>query len=173
MEDRSVTPAAAVEAEAAWEVLARFRSPEAMDRAIDKLKSSGFDHGSLGLPEVDPPASRNTLEAGSQEIATDTGAQQRRVLSVSVLGAIAAMIGALIAATKGASVAAIAGAAIGAGIVVAIVVELIGRAIRRTALRRRADTAAQGKLVLAVRTDSAERRERARAVLRETGGELL
>lgn len=157
----------------AWEVLARFRTTEAMDRAVKTLEASGFDHGSLGMPEVNPPGERATPEAGSQEVATDTGEQQSRIVHSAVGGAIAAMIGALIAATQRGGMAAIGGAAIGAGLVVAIVIQLIVRAIDNAGQRRREVTAASGKLVLAVRTDSAERKERASAVLHEAGGELL
>ncbi|MEO8715607.1 MAG: hypothetical protein ABI369_11395 [Acetobacteraceae bacterium] len=157
----------------AWEVLARFRSTEAMDRAIEKLKVSGFERGDLGLPEVDPPPERATDEAGSMAADTGTGAQQSRIFYSTVAGAIAAMIGALIAATQRGGIAAIAGAAIGAGIVVAIVAELVVRAFGNAAQKRREVTAAHGKLVLSVRTGSADRRERACTVLREAGGELL
>jgi len=157
----------------AWEVLARFRSTDALDHAIQTLKISGFDRGDLGLPEVNPPVERATPEAGSAAAETGTGAQQSRVFHSAVAAAIAAMIGALIAAAKGGGIAAIAGAAIGAAIVVGIIAELIVRAFGNATQRRRDRSAAQGKLVLAVRTGSAERRERASVVLREAGGELL
>lgn len=157
----------------AGEVLARFRSPEAMDRAIEQLKVNGFDRGSLGVPELDPPASRATPEAGSAAIATPSGLQQRRVFYSSVLGAFAAMIGALIAAAVGWGMGGIAGLAIGLGIVVAIAAELISRAIDNSNLQTERHKAASGRLVLAVRTRSSESQERARAVLRDTGGEVL
>lgn len=157
----------------AGEVLARFRSPEAMDRAIERLKVSGFDRGSLGVPEIDPPASRATPEADSAAIATSSGMQQRRVFYTSVLGAFAAMIGALIAAAEGWGMGGIGGLAIGLGIVVAIVAELVSRAMDKSTLRTERRRAASGKLVLAVRTRSPESQERATTVLRDSGGEVL
>lgn len=156
-----------------WEVLARFRSAKAMDDAIEQLKVHGFDRGDLGVPEVDPPPERATSEAGSLAADTASGAQQSRVVHVALAGAIAAMIGALIAATQRAGIAGIAGAAIGAGIVVGILAELIVRAFDNAAHRRRENTAAQGKLVLSVRTPSPEKREHACEVLRQAGGEIL
>lgn len=171
MQEALATPVADPVVE--WEVLARFRSPAAMNEAIKHLEVSGFGRESIGLPEIDPPPERATPEVGSQ--AADTGAdvQQSRVFYAAVGGAVAAMIGALVAAVSGGGMGAIAGAAIGAGIVVGGIAHLISRAFSNATQRRREDQAAHGKLMLAVRTDSAERHERASAVLRENGGEVL
>lgn len=157
----------------AWEVLARFRSPEAMDQAIERLKVGGFERGDLGLPEIDPPPERATAEAGSLPADSGSGTQQYRVFYSAVFGAVAAMIGALIAATQRGGMAAIGGAAVGAGLIVGIVVELIVRSRGRATQRQREQAASRGKLVLSVRTGSAERRERACTILRDAGGELL
>lgn len=173
MQDATEAPAVVDVTKPAGEVLARFRSPEAMDRAIEQLKVNGFDRGSLGVPEIDPPASRATPEAGSAAIATPSSLQQRRVFYSSVLGAFAAMIGALIAAAVGWGMGGIAGLAIGLGIVVAVAAEFISRAIDSSTLQTERRRAASGRLVLAVRTRSPESEERASAVLREAGGELL
>jgi len=171
MED--IITVTAAERSATWEVLARFRSPEELERAIDKLKVSGFDRGSLGMPELNPPAERATDEAGSKPIATQTGAQQKRVFYSSILGAIAALIVALIVAARGGGTAAIAIAAVIAGIVVAAVAHFVGRGFSNAAWRGQERQAAHGTLVLAVRTDSPERRTRATEVLRGVGAELL
>ncbi len=120
MQDATEAPLASAAVEPAREVLARFRSAEAMDRAIEKLKVSGFDRGSLGVPEIDPPPSRATPEAGSADIATPIGMQQRRMFYTAVPGAIAVMIGALIAASQGWGMAGIGGLAVGLGIIVTI-----------------------------------------------------
>lgn len=173
MDNVTAAPVAGAETPGAWEVLARFRSPEELDRAIDKLKASGFDRGNLGLPEINPPAERATPEAGSKPIATQSGAQQKRVFYASILGAIAAMIAAAIVAARGGETIAIAFAAVIAGVVVAVVVHFIGRGFSNAAWRGQERQAASGKLVLAVRTDSAEKRTRATEVLRATGAELL
>lgn len=173
MQDATEAAVVADVTKPAGEVLARFRSPEAMDRAIERLKVSGFDRGSLGMPEIDPPASRATPEAGSAAIATPSSRQQRRVFYASVLGAFAAMIGALIAAAVGWGMGGIAGLAIGLGIVVAVVAELISRAIDNSTQQTERHKAVEGKLVLAVRTPSPESHERATSLLRDSGGEVL
>ena len=172
MQDATEAPVVAA-TEPAGEVLARFRSPEAMERAIERLKVNGFDRGTLGVPEIDPPVSRATPEAGSAAIATTAGMQQRRVFYTSVLGACAALIGALIGAEEGWGFGGIVGLAVGLGVVVAIVVELISRAADKSTLRAERRRAASGKLILAVRTRSPESQERATAVLRDAGGEVL
>lgn len=173
MQDITTAPDVIGPIEPSGEVLARFRSPEAMDRAIERLKVNGFDRGSLGEPEIDPPASRATPEAGSSEIATPVSMQQRRVLHTAVAGAIAVMVGALIAATHQWGMAGVGGTAVGLGIIVVIITELICRVRDRATLQRERRRAAEGRLVLAVRTLTPELQERATVVLRDAGGEIL
>ena len=155
------------------EVLARFRSPEAMDRAIERLKVNGFDRGSLGVPEIDPPPSRATPEAGSAAIATPVSLQQRRIFYTAGPAAFAVMIGALIAAAHHWGMGGVAGLGVGLGIIVLVLAELICRAFDRAALQRERRRAAEGRLVLAVRALTPEMQERATVVLRDAGGEIL
>lgn len=161
------------EAPQAWEVLARFRSTETLDHAILQLEAGGFDRADLGLPEIDPPPERATPEAGSKAADTDVDEQQSRIVHAGVGGAIGAMAAATAVAATGGVAAAVAGVALGAGAATAGVAHLLSRALSHSDRQTREQLASEGRLVLAVRTPTPEKREQACQVLRQTGGELL
>ncbi len=169
------TASAGVAAETleAWELLARFRSTEALDQAIVKLEAAGFGRGDLGLPEMDPPPERATPEAGSKSADTDLEAQQSRVFLSAVGGAAAAMVAATAVAATGGLAAVAGGVALGAGAAAAGVAHLLSRGLSHSEQLDREQKAAEGKLILAVRTLTPEKRDHAIAILDETGGELL
>jgi hypothetical protein len=157
----------------AWELLARFRSTEALDHAIVTLEANGFGRGELGLPELDAPPERATPEASSKPADTDVEAHQSRLVHSGVGGAFAAMMGATAVAATGGVAAAIAGVALGTGAAAAGVAHLLNRSLSHSEQLDREQKAREGRLVLAVLANSAERRDRAVAVLQESGGELL
>lgn len=173
MENDSRLPEAAPDETQAWEVLARFRSSEALDHAILQLEASGFDREDLGLPEINPPVERATPEAGSKAADSDVDEQQSRLVHSGVGGAVGAMAAATAVAATGGMAAAVAGAALGVGAATAGVAHLLSRALSHSDRQTREKLAAEGRLVLAVRTPSPEKREHACEVLRQTGGELL
>ncbi len=154
-------------------VLARFTETAALDQAIVKLESAGFSHEDLGLPEVDPTPEQAAADAGSASANSDVDAQQRNVFGSAVGGSAAAMAAAAVTAATGGVAVAIAGAAVGAGAAIAGAAHLLTKALGSSEQRGREQKAKAGNLVLAVRTTTAEKRERAKAVLRESGGALL
>ncbi len=164
---------AAAPAPETWEVLARFRSSEALDHAIMALEAGGFGRGDLGLPEMDAPVERATPEAGSKAADTEVENQQSRVAHSAIGGSVAAMIAATAVAATGGVAAAVAGAALGAGAAAVGLSHLLSHALSHSERATRERLAAEGRLVLAVRTASPEKREHACEVLRQTGGELL
>jgi hypothetical protein len=157
----------------AWELLARFRSTEALDHAIVTLEANGFGRQELGLPEINPTPEHATPEAGSKAADTGVEDQQSRVFHSAVGGSFAAMMGATAVAATGGVAAAVAGAALGAGAAVAGVEHLLNRGLSHSEQLDRERKAREGTLVLAVLATSSERRDRAVDVLRESGGELL
>ncbi len=167
------TPQPAEQAPQAWELLARFRSSEALDHAIVTLEAHGFGREELGLPEINPPPEHATPEAGSKAADTGVEDQQSRVFHSAVGGSFAAMMAATAVAATGGVAAAAAGVALGAGAAVAGVEHLLNRGLSHSEQLDRERKAREGTLVLAVLATSPERRERATAVLQESGGELL
>ncbi len=157
----------------AWELLARFRSSEALDHAIVTLEANGFGRSDLGLPEIDPPPEHATPEAGSKPADTGVEAHQSRVFHASVGGSFGAMMAATAVVATGGVAAAAAGAALGVGAAVAGASQLLSGGLSHAEQLDREQKAREGKLVLAVLAKSNERRDRAVEVLQEAGGELL
>ncbi|MBV8612251.1 MAG: hypothetical protein JOY66_00575 [Acetobacteraceae bacterium] len=158
----------------AWELLARFRSTEALDNAIRALEARGFERQDLGLPEIDPPPERATPEAAAKAADTDVEARAARVMHASTGGSMAAMVaGTAAAVATGGVAAAVAGAALGAGAAVAGATSLLSGGLSHAEQLEREQKAREGRLVLAILAKSDERRDRAVTVLQEAGGELL
>ncbi|MBV9116866.1 MAG: hypothetical protein JOY63_05825 [Acetobacteraceae bacterium] len=158
----------------AWELLARFRSTEALDNAIRALEAKGFERQDLGLPEIDPAPERATPEAGSKPADTDVEARQARVMHASTGGSMAAMVaGTAAAAATGGVAAAVAGAALGAGAAVAGATSLLSGGLSHAEQIDREQKAREGRLVLAVLAKSDERRDHAVTILQGAGGELV
>lgn len=163
MSGTNATPAAA------GLVYALMPDGERLNTAIKALEESGFDRADLSLPEVDPPVDRATPEAGATEADTDVEAQQSRLVHSAVGGSFAAMMAATATAATGGVAAAVAGAAIGTGLAVGAAANAISRWASNEEQQERDRRAAAGRLVLAVRTADAARRDRAVEVLRANG----
>ncbi len=166
-------PQEAETAPRAWELLARFRSTEALDRAIVALEAAGFERSDLGLPDVSPAPENATPDASSKPADTGVEARQSRVFHASTGGSFAAMMGATAVAATGGVAAAVAGAAIGTGAVVAGIASLLSSGLSHAEQETRERKAREGTLILAALAKSDGRRDRAVAVLQEAGGELL
>lgn len=154
-------------------LLARFRSSQALDDAIRRLETAGFGRDDLGLPDIAPPTEQNTPEAGSKAADTGDEASYVRAFHSSVGGSFAALMAATAVAATGGAVIAIAGAAVGAGAVVAGAANLISRAFSNTEQADRDRKAAEGRLFLAMRVPTPDRRQRAETIVREVGGEIV
>lgn len=154
-------------------ILARFRSSADLDEAIKFLESAGFGRADLGLPDLDLPPELQTPELASKPADTDVDAQQVRVFHSAVGGSFAAMMAATAVAATGGVAAAVAGIGIGVGAAVAGLANLTSRALSHSEQQDRDRKAAEGKLLLAVRTDSPARRERATDIMRQAGAEVL
>jgi len=57
------------------EVRATFTDPDAMQNAVARLETSGFDRADLSLPEAMPPTERTTPESGAKAVDTEEDAR--------------------------------------------------------------------------------------------------
>lgn len=153
------------------EVRARFSSAEAMHTAIERLEASGFDRADLSLPELHPPPERSTPESGAKPADTEEDARQARTMHVSTAAAIAGMAAAgAVIGTGGAVAPAVAAAVLGGGAVGGATFA-ISSAVNSSEQREREQRAAEGTLVLSVRTPDEAKRTEAQAILRAAGAE--
>jgi hypothetical protein len=155
------------------EVRATFGDPDAMQRAVDRLETSGFDRADLSLPEAIPPVERATPEAGAKPVDTEPDARQARTLYVSAVASAAALTAAAVFVALGSSIVWVAIAAVIAGAIAGTIVHLLSRAATQGEQTERERKAAAGTLILSVRAPNAEKRAEARAILRAAGGTQL
>ena len=147
------------------EVCATFGDPDAMQDAVSRLETSGFDRADLSLPEATPPAERVTPEAGAKPVDTEEDARQARTLHSSGAAAAVGMAAAgVVIASGGAAAPAVAAAVVGGGVAGGI-----AYASNEDEQRDRERKAARGALILSVRAPSAEKRAEAEAILRAAG----
>lgn len=151
------------------EVCATFGDPDAMQDAVSRLETSGFDRADLSLPETTPPAERVTPEAGAKPVDTEEDARQARTLHSSGAAAAVGMAAAgVVIASGGAAAPAVAAAVVGGGVAGGIAYALTS-ASNEDEQRDRERKAARGALILSVRAPSAEKRAEAEAILRAAG----
>jgi hypothetical protein len=151
------------------EVCATFGDPDAMQDAVSRLETSGFDRADLSLPEATPPAERITPEAGAKAVDTEEDARQARTLHSSGAAAAVGMAAAgVVIASGGAAAPAVAAAVVGGGVAGGIAYALTS-ASNEDEQRDRERKAARGALILSVRAPSAEKRAEAEAILRAAG----
>ncbi len=154
---------------AVHEVRATFRDPDAMQDAVDRLEISGFDRADLSLPPVVSDAAHPTPEMGAKPVDTDEDARQARTLHTSGAAAAVAMAAAgVVIASGGAAAPAVAAAVVGGGLAGGATYA-VSSAASQDEQEDREVKAAQGELVLAVRTPTAEKRAEAEAILRAAG----
>ena len=152
------------------EVRARFRDPDAMERAIEKLEVSGFDRADLSLPEARPPLARATPEYGAKAPSDETDARQARTLHTSGAAAAVGMAAAgVVIATGGAAAPAVAAAVVGGGLAGGAAYAL-SSAANSGEQEDRERKAASGTLILSVHAVSEEKRGEAAAILQAAGG---
>ncbi|HTI78847.1 MAG TPA: hypothetical protein VL614_00200 [Acetobacteraceae bacterium] len=152
------------------EVRARFRDPDAMERAIEQLEVSGFNRADLSLPEAQPPLARATPDYGAKAPSDEADARQARTLHTSGAAAVAGMAAAgVVIATGGAAAPAVAAALVGGGLAggAAFAVSSAANSSEQADRERKA---ASGTLILSVHAASKEKRGEAATILRSVGG---
>ncbi len=151
------------------EVRATFRHPDAMQEAVERLETSGFDRADLSLPEPTP----STPEAGARPVDTEPDARQARTLHVSGTAAAVALAAAGVVIASGGAVAWAVLAAVVGAVVAGGLVYLLSSAANQSEQMDRERKAATGTLILSVRTPNPQKRGEAVAILRATGGTEL
>ncbi len=151
------------------EVQGIFPTDAAMQDALGRLRMVGFDHADLSLPATQPAANTATPELGAANPVTEDDMRQARTLGTSMAGYIGAFAaaGATVATGGAAGVAIAAAAAMGAGS--ALAANAVGTAAKDSQEEGRAEAAAAGQLVLAVRANTPEKRSDAERIMLEAG----
>ncbi|HEY7577170.1 MAG TPA: hypothetical protein VH855_06210 [Acetobacteraceae bacterium] len=152
------------------EVRAHFSDPDAMQAAVARLETSGFDRADLSLPEAAPRPEEDTPEWGAKAVDTEEDARQTRTLRTSGAATLAGMAAAgVVIASGGAAAPAVAAAVAGAGVAGGLA-HGFSRSASRDEQAEREQRAAAGALILSVHTASVAKRAEAEAILREAGG---
>ncbi|MFZ0021320.1 MAG: hypothetical protein WAL10_28735 [Acetobacteraceae bacterium] len=155
------------------EVRATFTDPDAMQDAVARLETSGFDRADLSLPEAMPPIEGTTPESGAKPVDTEEDARQARTLHTSGAAAAVGMAAAgVVIATGGAAAPAVAAAVVGGGVAGGIAYALTSASNEGEQMDRE-QKAAHGALILSVRAPNAEKRAEAESILRTAGGTEL
>jgi hypothetical protein len=152
------------------EVRATFASPDAMQAAVSRLETSGFDRADLSLPEI---IANPTPETSAKPVDTEPDARQARTLHVSGAAAVMALGAAGIVIASGGTIVLATVAAVLSALVAGGIVHLLSTASNEGEQTDRAWKAATGTLVLSVRTPNAEKRMEAEAILRSAGGSRI
>jgi hypothetical protein len=152
------------------EVRGTFANSDQMQKAVDRLGMSGFDRAEISMP-TDMPG--GTLADNSEPVSTEEDARQMRTLGVSTAASVAALAAAgVTVATGGAALPAVA-AAVAAGGAVGGADFAMHTASDRSEQQKRDDRAAEGSLLLAVRTPTETKRQQAEQILREAGARSI
>jgi hypothetical protein len=151
------------------EVQAVFGSDAALQDAMGRLASAGFDHADFSLPIARPEPGEATPEQGAGSPFSEDDNQSMRTMHTSMAGAVGALAAAgatvMTGGAAGVALAAAAAAGTGAG----LLAHSASAASDTAQHEAREQAAARDELVLSVRTPDLERRRRAEAVLREAG----
>ena len=158
---------------AVWELRATFANSDQMQDAVNRLGVSGFDRADLSLPSHGLIEGSQTPEEGTKPANTEEDARQARTLGASTAASIAAIAAAGVTIATGGAAAPAVAVAIAAGGAAGGSVFAVSGAANNAEQRDRNQRAAHGDLVLAVRTDSEEKRTHAEAILREAGASTV
>jgi len=151
------------------EVRATFPTSDRMQAAVNELTMNGFDRAELTLParghSLNEPGSE-----GDKSVTTEEDARQVRTLGASTAASAVGMAAAgIVIATGGAALPAVAAAVLG-GAAAGGATFAATEAGVASEQQTRDDQAAAGHLVLSVRTSTAEKVEKAKAILTSAGG---
>lgn len=151
------------------EVRATFATPEAMQEAVSRLETSGFDRADLSLPDT-VRADRATPESGARPADTEEDARQTRTLHSSGAAAAVGLAAAgIVIASGGAAAPAMAAAVVGGGLAGGAAYALSSVSNDGEQMDRELK-ASSGTLVLSVRAPDGAKQAAAEAILRESGG---
>ncbi|WP_428484985.1 hypothetical protein [Rhodopila sp.] len=151
------------------EVRATFSDPQHMQDAVSKLSLSGFDRADLTLPTQGHSLDEAASESATKPASTGVDAQQARALGGGTVGAAVALAAAGITiATGGAAAPAIAAAVVAGGAAGGATTAVIGAGSGAEQQAREAQ-AAEGGLMLSVRTRTAANVAEATNILRAAG----
>lgn len=151
------------------EVDALFDDSDRMDEAVNRLLVAGFNRADLSVPEPNPPVERSTPESSAEPAYTEDDAVAARTLHTSGVASATGMLAAgLVVATGGAALAAFA-AALGAAALAGGATFAVTKVGDAQEQNTRDVRAAEGRLLLAVRTPDAAQRVQAETILRDCG----
>ena len=150
-------------------VVGRFDNSDRMTDAMEQLELAGFARGDLSLPEPSPPIERSTPESGAKPPDKEDDAQVARTLHTSGVASVAALLAAGITVGTGGAAAPAFAAALGAGALAGGATFAATKAVDDHEQHDRDAKAADGELLLAVRTIDVAQRSEAEAILRSAG----
>jgi len=151
------------------EVDAVFDDSDRMDAAVNRLLLSGFERADLSVPEPNPPVERSTPESSADPAYTEDDAVAARTLHTSGVASATGMLAAgIVVATGGAALPAFA-AALGAAALAGGATFGVAKLSDAQEQNTRDVRAAEGRLLLAVRTTDAAQRAEAEAIMRDCG----
>lgn len=151
------------------EVRATFSDAAKMQATVGELLISGFDRSELTLPAAGHSLDETNPEEGVKPAATEEDARQMRTLGSSTAGAAAALAAAGITiATGGAAAPAVAAAIVAGGAAGGATFAATGAAANAEQQTRDSQAEA-GHLVLSIRTITADKVAKARAIAQAGG----
>ena len=140
-----------------------------LNAALERLQDAGFHRGDLSPPEEHPQWGEQPESNPKNSLVKDEDSAQLRTMATGMAGyAGAAAIAAATIATGGATALAV-GAAAAAGLGSAALATTAGHAAEYSIEQQHGTLAAEGRLVLGVRTANAADATRARQILERAG----
>ena len=150
-----------------------FPSDAALNTALEQLADAGFRRGDLSPPKEHPHWGEQPESEAKNGLVKDVDSAQLRTLGTGMAGyAGAAAIAGVTIATGGAAALAL-GAAAAAGVGSAAVASTAGHAAEASVKVQNDTLAAEGRLVLGVRTSTADIAAQARQIMEAAGANQI
>lgn len=152
------------------EVQGRFPNDAALQDALGRLALAGFDHADFSLP--DPNAAAKTPDQGAEAATDEIDKSQVRTMASGMASASAAsLVAGVLIATGGAAAPVVAAAAGVTALGTAAATSGAGVMADQANVHERDRLGAEGKLILAVRTDTHEKVQQAIEAMRQAGAQ--
>ena len=148
-----------------------FASDEALQDAIGRLTTLGFDRSDLTVSDQSAASAAGASEASGSAPTTETDTRQARTLATSMAGTAGAFVAAGLTIATGGAAAVAAGAALAAGAGAAGAANLTGSAASQATADQRQQAAERGALTLIVQLRTPDKAPVAEAALRDAGGQ--
>jgi hypothetical protein len=146
-----------------------FPSDSALQDAISRLTTAGFDRADLSIQDAASEGAEATPEQGAQNPTSEDDSRQARTLHTSLAASVGAMAAAgAVVATGGAAAPAVAAAAAG-GLGLGGAMQGVTQATETARHQNREEAAAQGALILSVRLQRPDQRQTAEAAMKDAG----